>query len=195
LSAAFALNSSLKLDLSNDELIEIAHHAEVVNGSGLGDVSGIAAGGLAVRKNPGGPSYGAFYSVPLSPFDLSKKIYCLVLGKLSTKEVITNDDIVRKINSAGESALLNFLKKPDLNSFMDESLAFTKSVGLLSAGAEKVIDGIDKADGTAAQAMLGDTVFAIPSDREGAGDYILELMKKFGDVYECNVEISGPRLC
>ncbi|MDR0768188.1 MAG: pantothenate kinase [Methanosarcinales archaeon] len=195
LSAAFALNSSLSLGLSRDELIEIAHFAEVVSGAGLGDVAGVAAGGLAIREKPGGSSYGKFYSVPLSVSELQTKVYCLVLGELSTKEVITNDDIARKINSAGESALLNFLQNPDLNSFMKESLAFTKSVGLLSPEAEKVIACIDKADGSAAQAMLGNTVFAIPSDREGAGEYISELMQKFGDVYECGIETKGPRVC
>ncbi|MDV0445622.1 hypothetical protein MmiAt1_12110 [Methanimicrococcus sp. At1] len=195
LSTAFAINSSLSLGLSKDELIEIAHYAEVINGSGLGDVAGEAAGGLAVREIPGGPMHGKFYSIPLSESEKQKKIYCLVLGELSTKEVITNEDQSRKINQAGASALQNFLKNSSLDSFMDESLKFTKNIGLLSPEAEKVIDSIDAADGKAAQAMLGNTVFAIPSDRENAGEYISELMQKFGDVYECKIETNGPRVC
>ncbi|MBZ3936088.1 pantoate kinase [Methanimicrococcus blatticola] len=195
LSTAFAANSALHLGLSKNELVEIAHYAEVINGSGLGDVAGEAAGGLAVREVPGGSKHGKFYSVPLSKSDLQKKIYCLVLGELSTKSVITNEDSAKKINSAGTDALNNFLQKPDLNSFMNESLSFTKSIGLLSPDAEKIIDSIDKADGTAAQAMLGNTVFAIPSDREGAGEHIFELMQKFGDVYECRIETNGPHVC
>lgn len=195
LSTAFAANSALRLGLSKNELVEIAHYAEVINGSGLGDVAGEAAGGLAVRDVPGGSLHGKFYSVPLSGSDLQKKIYCLVLGELSTKAVITNDDSARKINEAGASALKKFLKKPDLDSFMNESLSFTKNIGLLSPEAEKVIDSIDKADGTAAQAMLGNTVFAIPSGREGSDESILELMQKFGDVYECGIETTGPHVC
>ncbi len=195
LSTAFAVSSALRLGLSKNELVEIAHYAEVINGSGLGDVAGEAAGGLAVREIPGGSKHGKFYSVPLSESDLQKKIYCLVLGELSTKAVITNDDSVRKINHAGAEALKNFLKKPGLDSFMNESLSFTKDIGLLSPEAEKIIDSIDKADGTAAQAMLGNTVFAIPSGREGADEYIFEQMQKFGDVYECRIEKNGPRVC
>ncbi|MDR2944377.1 MAG: pantothenate kinase [Methanosarcinales archaeon] len=195
LSAAFAAGSALHLGLSDNTLIEIAHYAEIINGSGLGDVAGIAAGGLAVREIPGGSLHGKYYSVPLPKTDRRKKIYCLVLGELSTKAVITNADCAGKINKAGAEAFKNFLKKPDLDSFMTESLSFTKSAGLLSSEAEAVIDSIDKADGTAAQAMIGNTVFAVPSGREGADKYIFDLMRRFGDVYECEIEANGPRVC
>lgn len=195
LSAAFAVNSSLNLGLSKEVLIEIAHCAEAINGSGLGDVAGIAGGGLAVREKPGASAYGRFCTVPLSEPDLKKTVHCLVLGELSTKAVITDDDCIQRINRAGSAALQNFLKKPDLDSFMTESLMFTKSIGLLSAEAEKVIDSIDTADGKAAQAMLGNTVFAVSSGREGADEYISERMQKFGDVYECRIEAGGPRVC
>lgn len=195
LSTAFAVNSALRLGLSKNELVEIAHYAEVINGSGLGDVAGGAAGGLAVREVPGGSRHGRFYSVPLPETDRRKKIYCLVLGELSTKAVITNEASAEKINKAGAEALKNFLKKPDLDSFMNESLSFTESIGLLSPEARKIIDSVDKADGTAAQAMLGNTVFAVPSGREGADEHIFELMRKAGDVYECRIETNGPHVC
>lgn len=195
LSTAFAINSSLKLDLSKEELVEIAHYSEVINGSGLGDVVGESVGGLAVREIPGGSAHGTFYSISLSKEELGKKIYCLVLGELSTKEVITNSRHIQNINSAGKSALFHFLKKPSLSSFMENSKQFTKTVGLLSAEAEKVIDSIDPEDGIAAQAMLGNTVFALSSGREGADEHILKVMKKFGDVYECRIETKGPRVC
>lgn len=195
LGTAFAANSALQLGLSKEKLTEIAHYAEVINGSGLGDVAGEASGGLAVREQPGGPAHGKYYSVPLLDSDYNRKVYCLVLGELSTKAVITDDYYIQKINRAGKSALSNFLKKPTLGSFMSESLTFTKSIGLLSPEAEKVIDSIDAADGSASQAMLGNTVFAIPSDREGADEYILNLMDKYGDVYECKIEKDGPYVC
>lgn len=195
LGTAFAINSSLNLDLSKEELVEIAHYSEVINGSGLGDVAGEAVGGLAVREVPGGAMHGKFYSVPLSESELQKKIYCLVLGELSTREVITNSGRIQKINSAGKSTLSNFLKNPSLLSFMENAKTFTKKVGLLSADAETVIDSIDPVDGIAAQAMLGNTVFAISSGREGSDEYISSLMQKFGDVYECKIETNGPHVC
>lgn len=195
LGTAFAANSSLNLGFSKDQLIEMAHVAEVLNGSGLGDVAGEAAGGLAVREKPGGALCGEFYSVPLPPAEASRKIYCLVLGELSTKDVITNEDCRRKINQAGARSLKNFLQKPSLESFMTESLAFTRSIDLLSPQAEKIIDAIDPADGKAAQAMLGNTVFAVASEREGAAEYLSERMQKAGDVYECRIEKNGPRVC
>lgn len=194
ISTAFAAASSLHLAIPKSELIELAHYAEVVSGSGLGDVAGEAAGGLAVREIPGGPRFGKYESISLTASDLRKKVYCLVLGELSTKSIITDDSRISEINKAGESALRNFLKKPDLDSFMTESLAFTKTVGLLDSAAEKLIDSIDSADGKAAQAMLGNTVFAIPSDREGADEYVLNQMKKFGDVHECRIGTEKPHV-
>ena len=191
LGTAFAVNESLRLGLSRDELIEIAHVSEVSNGSGLGDVAGEASGGLAVRENPGGSQFGKFYSVPIP----DKNVYCLVLGELSTKEIINDPGCIQKINAAGESALHRFLKKPTLDLFMSESLTFSKSIGLLSETAEKIIDAIDPADGLISQAMLGDTVFAIPSDRDGANAAVLKSMKKFGTVYECKIKAGGPYIC
>ncbi|WNY22882.1 hypothetical protein MmiHf6_01740 [Methanimicrococcus hongohii] len=194
ISTAFAAGSSLRIAVPKSEFIEMAHYAEVVSGSGLGDVAGETAGGLAVRENPGGPKFGKYYSVPLSNSELQKKIYCLVLGELSTKSVISDDDCIQRINKAGAAALQSFLKKPGLESFMDESFKFTKDIGLLGKTAEKVIDSIDSADGKAAQAMLGNTVFAIPSNREGADEYIRDLMKKHGDVYECKIGTEKPHV-
>ena len=191
LGTAFAVNESLQLGLSRDELVEIAHVSEVSNGSGLGDVAGEALGGLVVRENPGGSKFGKFYSVPIP----EKDVYCLVLGELSTKEIINDPSCIEKINAAGESALHQFLKKPTLDSFMSESLNFSKGIGLLSETAEKIIDSIDSTDGMISQAMLGDTVFAIPSDCDGANAAVLKSMKKFGTVYECKIKAGGPYIC
>ncbi|MCL2549993.1 MAG: pantothenate kinase [Methanimicrococcus sp.] len=204
LSAAYAINSALNLGFSSSQLTEIAHLAEVINGSGLGDVAGESVGGLAVREKPGGPLRGKFYSLPLSKIELQKKVYCLVLGELSTKSVITDEPSIRRINEFGGIALSSFLKMPNLESFMRESLYFTKNVGLLSPKAEKAISQISESGGMAAQAMLGDTVFAVsPDDKDDKGDKgdkdaddcLFNLMREFGDVYECRIETKGPYLC
>ena len=191
LGTAFAVNDSLQLRLSRDELIEIAHVSEVSNGSGLGDVAGEASGGLVVREKPGGSAFGKFYSIPVP----EKDVYCLVLGELSTKKIINDPDCIQKINAAGEFALNRFLKNPTLDSFMSESLTFSKGIGLLSETAEKIIDAVDPADGMISQAMLGDTVFAIPSEKDGANTAVLKSMKKFGTVYECKIKAGGPYVC
>ena len=191
LSTAFAINESFRLGLSRDELIEIAHISEVSNGSGLGDVAGESSGGLVVREKPGGSAFGNFYSIPVP----EKEVYCLVLGELSTKDIINDPVCIQKINAAGESALNRFLRKPTLDSFMSESLTFSKSIGLLSNTAEKIIDAVDPADGLISQAMLGDTVFAIPSEKDGANAAVLKSMKKFGTVYECKIKAGGPYVC
>ncbi|WNY28614.1 hypothetical protein MmiEs2_08100 [Methanimicrococcus stummii] len=194
LGTAYALNSALNLGLSNKVLAETAHRAEVLTGSGLGDAAGEFAGGLAVREKPG-LLYGKSYSLPLSKAELQKTIYCLPLGELSTKSVISDESLTQKINQFGHNALCGFLNEPNLKNFMKESLYFTKNVGLMSPDAESIIDQINESCGMAAQAMLGNTVFAISSDEDNADERLLDLMQEFGDVYECKIETNGPHVC
>jgi len=56
LGAAYALNSYFDLGLTADQAAAVAHEAEVINRTGLGDVIAQNAGGLVVRLQPG-PSH------------------------------------------------------------------------------------------------------------------------------------------
>ena len=197
LSTVFAISHSLKLGLPVSELVEIAHISEVTNGSGLGDVAGESLGSLVVRKKPGGPKFGAYYSLNVP----SKKVFCLVLGELSTKKVISDPVHMSAINKAGESALQNFLKKQTSESFMEESRRFTKDVGLLSDAAKEVLDSIPPKFGCGAQAMIGNTVFSManhfdsPEDEAEAEDILFSLLGSYGTVYECRIGSAGPHIC
>ncbi|WNY26551.1 pantoate kinase [Methanolapillus ohkumae] len=197
LGTAWAVNDALKLDLLERDLMEIAHIAEVQNKSGLGDVAGESLGGLVLREKPGGSFFGDFHSIPIP----EKKVFCLVLGELSTKEIISSPKYVQTINAAGKEALTNFKKEMTIESFMRESLNFTNKAGLLSEEAKKIIESVDENMGFAAQAMLGNTVFAMAKDfkndekenmKTEAEENILKTFKKFGTVYECKIGNCGP---
>ena len=53
LSCAYALNGAFDLGLFASQVGEAAHGAEVVSGTGLGDVIAQSTGGLVVRLSPG----------------------------------------------------------------------------------------------------------------------------------------------
>ncbi len=57
LGTALAANAVFGHGLSYNELVTIAHGAEVQSGSGLGDVVAQARGGVPLRLEPGGPQF------------------------------------------------------------------------------------------------------------------------------------------
>ncbi|MDG6244497.1 MAG: pantoate kinase [Methanolobus sp.] len=186
LGTAYALNHALSLDLTASQLNDIAHMAEVSNHSGLGDVTGQARGGILIRKTPGAPSIAAVDSIPCAEND----VYCVVMGELSTKSVITDPEIINGINEAGKIAMKRLMKRPSVYNFMLCSREFTYRSRL---GSEKVKEAIETAQSiglVASQAMLGNTVFSIPplsAEKELEGIFakygkVLKFKKRAGNI-------------
>ena len=191
LGTAYALNRALSLNLTAEQLIGIAHVAEVKNGSGLGDVMAQSHGGIVIRTRAGAPAFGEMDRIPASDY----RILCIVLGEISTKSVIEDARAVRQINSAGRNALKALLKAPTIGNFMIQSREFAIGTGLVSERALDIIETVGSVGGMASQAMLGDTVFAIaPDGIEGRENEVHEAMGKFGEVLEYHVSSCGPKL-
>lgn len=188
LGTAYALNQALSLDLTAEALTEYAHVAEVVNRSGLGDVAAQSSGGLVIRLQPGGPTIGKIDRIPVP----EARVYCIVLGEISTGSVLSNEIAAQAINTAGKTAMSGLLKRPTLENFMTRAKQFALETGLLSDRAADVIEAAGAAEGFASQAMLGDTVFAIPSPGEELRLY--EALKEFGDVLEYGISTCIPKL-
>ena len=192
LGTAFASNDLFRLHLPADDLTEAAHAAEVMNGSGLGDVAGCSTGGLVLREAPGGPKYGSFRRIPVSP----RKIFCLVLGVLDTSTVLSDPERARKIKEEGRIAMARFLQDETFDSFMAVSRAFSEKIGLMSPEAAAAINALDPSLAEASQAMLGNTVFAaavVPGSPE-AEKHIYETLSRFGKVIVFNIGFRTPEL-
>lgn len=182
LGTAYALNSLFSLNHTQNELVEKVHVAEVLEGGGLGDVEAIAHRGVVIRKAPGPlTTTGKLDRIPCSSFD----IYCVVLGCISTKEVLATPATVECINRAGNNAMKFLMEQPSVIRFMEASKEFALNVGLLSSRAEDVIEAVESTGGLASQAMLGDTVFAIADDK--CREDVLKTLGEFGDVLKCRV--------
>ena len=177
LGTALAANAAAGSGRTENELIEIAHCAEVEAGTGLGDVVAQARGGLPIRREPGGPTHGTMDGIPSAP-----RIEYVTFGELSTEAVLSGD--TSQLSTAGEAALDRLLAEPTVDRFMRASQQFATEAGLLTEDVREAIAAVEDAGGQAAMAMLGRTVFALAGGLSEAGY----------DPAVCGVDAAGGRI-
>lgn len=177
LGTALAANAAFDCKKTENELVELAHCAEVQAGTGLGDVVAQARGGLPLRLAPGAPGHGALDGLPACP-----RIEYVTFGELSTETVLSGD--TTRLSTAGEAALDRLLADPTVEQFVVASQEFAEDAGLLTDDVRDAIGAVEQAGGQAAMAMLGRTVFATGTGLSDAG-------------YEpraCRTDAAGGRL-
>jgi len=181
LGCAYALNAHFDLGLTANQAASVAHVAEVTNRTGLGDVIGQNTGGLVIRLKPGAPGIGQADRIPVPPL----KVDYVVRGPISTKEVLSDQAMMKAVNMAGEAALKDLLKRPTLRDFMHLSRRFTVQAGLASDWALDAIEAVEAAGGMASMIMLGDGVFAFGGH---------PALKSFGEVHTTSISQRGANL-
>jgi pantoate kinase len=162
LGAALSVNEVFDRQLSANELVTIAHGAEVQAGTGLGDVVGQARGGVPLRLDPGGPQDNTIDEIPAR-----RRVEYHVIGELETADVLGGN--TEALTEAGKQALSTVVREPTMATFMRASRTFSRESNLLTADVRRVIDDVTEAGGTAAMAMLGQTVFALDHGLSEAG--------------------------
>jgi pantoate kinase len=181
LGSSYALNSYFDLGLTANEAAAVAHEAEVMNRTGLGDVIAQNAGGLVVRLQPGAPGTGCIDRIPVPPLPVSYVVH----GPISTRAILSDEKVMKAVNMAGEAALKELLKRPTFTHFLQLSRRFTVQSGLASDWAMQAIEAVEAAGGMASMIMLGDAVFAWG----GA-----EALKSFGEVHTTTISQRGANL-
>lgn len=177
LGAAFGANAVLQRQLSENELITMAHGAEVQAGTGLGDVVAQARGGVPIRLEPGGPHEHVMDGIPArSPIEYLSR------GGLETPTVIEDD--TDHITDAGEAALSRVVREPTLGEFMHASRRFSRETDLLTDAIRDIVTDVTAAGGQAAMGMLGKTVFALETGLTTAGY----------DAERCRIHAAGATL-
>lgn len=162
LGTAFAANDVFGGGRSENELVTIAHRAEVEAGTGLGDVVAQARGGIPIRLEPGAPAHNRLDGVPTRA-----NIEYLSLGELSTAEVLSGS--TTRLSEAGVEALVALVNEPTMETFMEQSNEFAERAELLTDEVRDVIEDVHDEGGRASMAMLGKTVFALDSGLSDAG--------------------------
>ena len=162
LGTALAANIVFERALSYNELVTIAHGAEVQAGTGLGDVVAQAHGGVPIRLEPGAPAHNVIDAVPERA-----RVEYVSFGELSTAEVITGD--TDQLTAAGQESLSLLVDEPTLSSFIYASRRFAREAGLLTSDVRAALEDVTTVDGQASMAMLGNTVFALGTGLSDAG--------------------------
>jgi pantoate kinase len=162
LGTALAANGAFERANTENELIGLAHAAEVEAGTGLGDVVAQARGGVPIRLEPGGPSAGL-----LDGLAVTGRVEYLSFGAVSTASVLGED--TETLSAAGERALSTLRETPTIERFMHASRTFAREADLLTPQVESVLADVAAAGGEAAMAMLGETVVAIDTGLSDAG--------------------------
>ncbi|MBC2696801.1 MAG: GHMP kinase [ANME-2 cluster archaeon] len=178
LATALAINADQGQGLTMEQAAAVAHSAEVVNRTGMGDVAGQYTGGLVIRTAAGAPGVGAVKKVPVDAMEVS----WVCLGEISTSSVLDDEKTMESINILGQRALKALLKRPGLEYFISLSRDFAFDTGLVSSRAADAIEAVEAAGGLASMAMLGDTVFAL-----GDGSALME----FGQVGSSRIGTTG----
>jgi pantoate kinase len=162
LGTALAANAAFDCRLSENELVTVAHGAEVQAGTGLGDVVAQARGGVVLRLEPGGPQVNELDGIPACG-----RVEYLVRGELDTADILGGD--TERLSAAGERALSQVVADPAVETFMHASRRFSREAGLLTASVREVVTDVTAAGGSAAMAMLGETVVAPGTGLSDAG--------------------------
>jgi pantoate kinase len=163
LGTALAAGQVYGRPLSEDELVTVAHGAEVAAGTGLGDVVAQARGGVPLRLEPGAPEHGRLDAIPSGP----RRVEYLALGQLSTEEVLAGD--TDRLSAAGERAVAAVAGEPTVEMFMHAARRFAREAGLLTDEVRAAVEDVSDAGGEASMAMLGETVFALDTGLTDAG--------------------------
>ncbi len=162
LGTALAANRVFDRMLSENELVTIAHGAEVQAGTGLGDVVAQARGGIPIRLEPGSPAHNLLDGIPARA-----RVEYVTFGELSTTAVLSGD--TEALTAAGKKALSLVVQEPTLRSFIYASRSFAREAELLTEPVESAISDVSEAGGQASMAMLGQTVFALGTGLSDAG--------------------------
>ncbi|MDR5673534.1 Pantoate kinase [Halalkaliarchaeum sp. AArc-CO] len=162
LATALSANHEFGCGRTENELVGIAHAADVEAGTGLGDVVAQARGGIPIRVEPGAPGYGSLDGIPDC-----RRVEYVTFGELSTPDVLSGE--TEALSAAGECALTGLLDDPTVETLLAEGRRFTREIGVAAPEVAEAIDAVDDAGGEASMAMLGRSVFALGTGLTDAG--------------------------
>ncbi|UPV73125.1 GHMP kinase [Halorussus limi] len=150
LAALLAANAEFGLDYSREQLVEVAHRAEVEAGTGLGDVFVQNRGGLVVGDGGDPRKYERETPVEYASF-----------GPIATEEALADDDLMAAVAREGSATLDALPDDPSLARVTRDSWAFAQAVDLPTDEVREAVAEVEAAGGVASMAMVGETVFAV----------------------------------
>jgi len=188
LSLGLALNQALKINLSKIKVGQIAHDAEILCKTGLGDVIASYHGGFEIRKKSGAPGIGRVEKINTE----YNSVIMLCFSPISTNQFIKEK--LPSINGLGGKMVNQLAKSKSCDEFQDMSIEFAKYVEILTPRMNSVIGDLHRNKIKCGIAMFGETVFTIVSDK--MENIVLDIFKKYDDgvIIKSKIDNVGARL-
>lgn len=192
LAIALTLSSILKLKKTVKQIAQIAHEADIVCRTGLGEtVVGLLnpCGGIIIVKKPGGPYHAEVDHIPV---DSSIMAVTAFYNSIPKNSIMASQSDVERIRRAGLETLNNIFASPSPDVFISKCYEFSVKSGLLTKWIENVIKGVTAIKGVlgASMNMIGEGVFMLVerSYIEDAINYIIKTRPKW-------IHIWSPMVC
>jgi pantoate kinase len=176
LAGLTALNALYDCGLNEREVALLAHEAEIVHRTGLGDVAACRGGGVACRTGPG-------IDAPIErTLEIGGPVAAISFGPLETSSVLSSDDIMRAVAAAYPG------RCPEgIEDFFDLSRTFSRDSGLVTDEIDAVLMACEQEGVPASMTMLGRGVFAFGGEAQA-------VLAPFGEVYVMARAEQGVRL-
>jgi len=175
LASITAVDALFDLGMGRREIAALAHEAEVVHSTGLGDVAACQGGGIVCRTTPGPEG-------EIRRFYPEESIWAVSFGPLPTPEVIGSQAQIDRIAAAFPDGC-----PADLPEFFRLSRAFAGRSGLVPPEVAEVLAACDAAGVRASMTMLGKGAFA-------AGNGAAEVFARFAPPIPLHIAREGFRL-
>lgn len=188
LSLTYALNQAFGTSFSKEQLGQLAHNAEVVCQTGLGDVLASYHGGFEIRIKGGAPGIGEIKKI-------STESHCAIMicfSAISTKQFLK--DRLQSINGLGGKMVNKLVQTFDIDNFHDYSVEFANYVEIVTPKMKMVIDDLKTHGIKCGIALFGETVFTlVPQNMEKT---VLRILEKYHDgiIIKSKIDELGARL-
>jgi pantoate kinase len=193
LSAAFALCQALDLNLTFNQIGQLAHVAEVRCETGLGTVGPLMVGGHVVTVKAGAPGFNMIDRIDTNPD------YRIVTGwfaPISTREILSNQSYRSKVNRYGRYGIERILRTPTPENFFSACQDFAENLGLMSERLGRLLSAMKRSGAIGAtQNMFGEAAHALVEEEKEKRvcNAVKELVPR-GQMFSTIIDCRGVRL-
>ena len=184
LALATVLNEHLGAGLTEVQVADIAHIADITLHTGLGDVSGSMVSGVEWRKKAGSPSQGEVVQLQRATDEIGDQtLYIASNGAVLTSQILSSSRM-NVINNVGSQLLDQVFLDIGLNQLFNMAYEFHTQVNLLSEMMRNVLSQLRRTTNLATAVMIGDTILSVGHRPPG----------KFKHVIETHLDTRGVRM-
>ena len=188
LSLAYALNEAFGTKFTKEQLGKMAHSAEVMCRTGLGDVLSSYHGGFEIRVKGGAPGIGQLKKIPAD----ANSAIMICFSPISTKQFLK--ERLSSINGLGGKMVDKLVQTKNIDQFHEFSVEFADYVNIITPKMRSVIEDLRSHGIKSGVALFGETVFTlVPKNLE---DKVIEILEKYSDgiIIKSKIDNIGARL-